>query len=379
MVLLDKYKKIQKDLNIIGNSEKMREVIEQVMSVAPTNISVLITGESGVGKELIAKAIHELSPRRDNQMISFNCGAIPEGLLESELFGHEKGAFTGAISTKKGYFELADGGTIFLDEIGETPLQTQVKLLRVLESGEFMRVGSGELRRVDVRIIAATNRELSEMVRSKYFRKDLYYRLKAVTIYIPPLRARREDIPLLLDYFVKQTVENNKIQFEGFSEEALAIIKSYNWMGNIRELKNFVDSIVILSAGKKVTSELVREHLMNYEEITDGNSLLPVHIRTDVDQAERELIYKALLSLGVEVRDMKQILLDMNRNINHQVMPGEVEDVSYGEEIQPMEEMEKQMIKKALIKYHGNKRKAAQALQISERTLYRKLKDYDLQ
>ena len=379
MVLLDKYKKIQKDLNIIGNSEKMREVIEQVMSVAPTNISVLITGESGVGKELIAKAIHELSPRRDNQMISFNCGAIPEGLLESELFGHEKGAFTGAISTKKGYFELADGGTIFLDEIGETPLQTQVKLLRVLESGEFMRVGSGELRRVDVRIIAATNRELSEMVRSKYFRKDLYYRLKAVTIYIPPLRARREDIPLLLDYFVKQTVENNKIQFEGFSEEALAIIKSYNWMGNIRELKNFVDSIVILSAGKKVTSELVREHLMNYEEITDGNSLLPVHIRTDVDQAERELIYKALLSLGVEVRDMKQILLDMNRNINHQVMSGEVEDVSYGEEIQPMEEMEKQMIKKALIKYHGNKRKAAQALQISERTLYRKLKDYDLQ
>ena len=379
MVLLDKYKKIQKDLNIIGNSEKMREVIEQVMSVAPTNISVLITGESGVGKELIAKAIHELSPRRDNQMISFNCGAIPEGLLESELFGHEKGAFTGAISTKKGYFELADGGTIFLDEIGETPLQTQVKLLRVLESGEFMRVGSGELRRVDVRIIAATNRELSEMVRSKYFRKDLYYRLKAVTIYIPPLRARREDIPLLLDYFVKQTVENNKIQFEGFSEEALAIIKSYNWMGNIRELKNFVDSIVILSAGKKVTSELIREHLMNYEEITDGNSLLPVHIRTDVDQAERELIYKALLSLGVEVRDMKQILLDMNRNINHQVMPGEVEDVSYGEEIQPMEEMEKQMIKKALIKYHGNKRKAAQALQISERTLYRKLKDYDLQ
>jgi transcriptional regulator with PAS, ATPase and Fis domain len=379
MVLLDKYKKIQKDLNIIGNSEKMREVIEQVMSVAPTNISVLITGESGVGKELIAKAIHKLSPRRDKQMISFNCGAIPEGLLESELFGHEKGAFTGAISTKKGYFELADGGTIFLDEIGETPLQTQVKLLRVLESGEFMRVGSGELRRVDVRIIAATNRELSEMVRSKYFRKDLYYRLKAVTIYIAPLRERREDIPLLLDYFVKQAVENNKIQFEGFSEEALAIIKNYNWMGNIRELKNFVDSVVILSAGKKVTSELVREHLMDYEEVTDGSSLLPVHIRTDVDQAERELIYKALLSLGVEVRDMKQILLNMNQNVNHQVMQGEVEDVNYGEEIQPIEEMEKQMIKKALIKYHGNKRKAAQALQISERTLYRKLKDYDLQ
>jgi transcriptional regulator with PAS, ATPase and Fis domain len=379
MVLLDKYKKVQEDLNIIGNSEKMREVIEQVMSVAPTNISVLVTGESGVGKEVIAKAIHQLSPRRDKQMISFNCGAIPEGLLESELFGHEKGAFTGAISTKKGYFELADGGTIFLDEIGETPIQTQVKLLRVLESGEFMRVGSGELRRVDVRVIAATNRELGEMVRSKYFRKDLYYRLKAVTIYVPPLRERREDIPLLLDHFVQQAMENNKIQFEGFSEEALAIIKSYNWMGNIRELKNFVDSIVILSAGKKVTAELVREHLMGYEEISDGSSLLPVHVKTDVDQAERELIYKALLSLGVEIRDMKQILLNMNQNINHQVMQGEVEDVTYGEEIQPMDEVEKQMIKKALIKYHGNKRKAAQALQISERTLYRKLKDYDLQ
>jgi len=379
MVLLDKYRKVQEDLNIIGNSEKMREVIEQVMSVAPTNISVLVTGESGVGKEVIAKAIHQLSPRKDRQMISFNCGAIPEGLLESELFGHEKGAFTGAISTKKGYFELADGGTIFLDEIGETPIQTQVKLLRVLESGEFMRVGSGELRRVDVRVIAATNRELGEMVRSKYFRKDLYYRLKAVTIYVPPLRERREDIPLLLDHFVQQAMENNKIQFEGFSEEALAIIKSYNWMGNIRELKNFVDSIVILSAGKKVTAELVREHLMGYEEISDGNSLLPVHVKTDVDQAERELIYKALLSLGVEIRDMKQILLNMNQNINHQVMQGEVEDVTYGEEIQPMDEVEKQMIKKALIKYHGNKRKAAQALQISERTLYRKLKDYDLQ
>ena len=379
MVLLDKYKKVQEDLNIVGNSEKMREVIEQVMSVAPTNISVLVTGESGVGKEVIAKAIHQLSPRRDKQMISFNCGAIPEGLLESELFGHEKGAFTGAISTKKGYFELADGGTIFLDEIGETPIQTQVKLLRVLESGEFMRVGSGELRRVDVRVIAATNRELGEMVRSKYFRKDLYYRLKAVTIYVPPLRERREDIPLLLDHFVQQAMENNKIQFEGFSEEALAIIKSYNWMGNIRELKNFVDSIVILSAGKKVTAELVREHLMGYEEISDGNSLLPVHVKTDVDQAERELIYKALLSLGVEIRDLKQILLNMNQNINHQVMQGEVEDVTYGEEIQPMDEVEKQMIKKALIKYHGNKRKAAQALQISERTLYRKLKDYDLQ
>ena len=218
MALLNKYKKIQEDLNIIGDSEKMREVIEQVMSVAPTNISVLVTGESGVGKEIVAKAIHTLSPRKEKQIISVNCGAIPEGLLESELFGHEKGAFTGAISMKKGYFELADGGTIFLDEIGETPLQTQVKLLRVLESGEFMRVGSGDLRKVDVRIITATNRDLAEMVRMNYFRKDLYYRLKAVTIHVPPLRERREDIKLLLNHFIDETTKNNNVDFLSFHQ-----------------------------------------------------------------------------------------------------------------------------------------------------------------
>jgi transcriptional regulator with PAS, ATPase and Fis domain len=379
MPLLNKYKKIQEDLNIIGNSEKMREVIEQIISVAPTNISVLVTGESGVGKEIVAKAIHNLSPRKEKQIISVNCGAIPEGLLESELFGHEKGAFTGAISMKKGYFELADGGTIFLDEIGETPLQTQVKLLRVLESGEFMRVGSGDLRKVDVRIITATNRDLAEMVRMNYFRKDLYYRLKVVTIHVPPLRERREDIKLLLNYFVNETTNNNNIGFPGFTEKALDIIHNYNWSGNVRELKNFVESIIILSAGKKVDADLVREHLVHYEEIPDNSNNLPIPLHTSVDQAERELIYKALLSLGVEIRDMKEILLNMNRNLNHQVMNAEVEDVIYREDVQPVNEMEKQLIKRALLKFHGNKRRAAEALHISERTLYRKVKEYVLQ
>ena len=276
MALLNKYKKIQEDLNIIGDSEKMREVIEQVMSVAPTNISVLVTGESGVGKEIVAKAIHTLSPRKEKQIISVNCGAIPEGLLESELFGHEKGAFTGAISMKKGYFELADGGTIFLDEIGETPLQTQVKLLRVLESGEFMRVGSGDLRKVDVRIITATNRDLAEMVRMNYFRKDLYYRLKAVTIHVPPLRERREDIKLLLNHFIDETTKNNNVDFSGFTDKALDIINNYNWSGNVRELKNFVESIIILSAGKEVDSDLIRDHLVHYEEIPDNSKNLPL-------------------------------------------------------------------------------------------------------
>lgn len=379
MVVLNKYKKIQDQLNIIGKSEKIRESIELVMSVAPTNISVLITGESGSGKEIIAKAIHHLSSRNNKQMISVNCGAIPEGLLESELFGHEKGAFTGAIATKKGYFELADGGTIFLDEIGETPLQTQVKLLRVLESGEFMRVGSGELRKVDVRIIAATNRDLSKMVKSKQFRKDLYYRLKAITILVPPLRQRREDIPLLVSHFIEETISTNHIEFEGFSDEALRIIENYNWPGNVRELKNFIESVVVLSKGKLITPEMVKEHLSEYEEVPEMSSSLPIPVHTTVEQAERELIYKALLSLGVEIRDMKEILLNMNRNINHQVMNEDVEDVLYQEEVQPIEEMEKQMIKKALQKYQGNKRKAAQALEISERTLYRKLKEYDIE
>ncbi len=379
MSVLNKYKKIQEQLNIVGNSEKIREVIELVMSVAPTNISVLLTGESGVGKEVVAKAVHQLSPRKNKPMISVNCGAIPEGLLESELFGHEKGAFTGAIATKKGYFELADGGTIFLDEIGETPLQTQVKLLRVLESGEFMRVGSGDLRKVDVRVIAATNRDLGKMVQNRQFRKDLYYRLKAITIHIPPLRERREDIPLLVDYFVKEALRDNPVPFQGFTPEAMQLIINYSWSGNVRELKNFVESMIVLSGGKVVDTDLVREHLKDYQEIPETASTLPVPVHTTVEQAERELIYKALLSLGVEIRDMKEVLMNINRHINHQVISGEVEDVSYEDEITPIEEMEKQMIKKALAKYNGNKRKASRALKISERTLYRKLKEYHLE
>lgn len=380
MVLLNKYKKIQEELGIIGKSEKIREVVELIMSVAPTRISVLITGESGVGKEVVAQAIHKLSPRRDKPMISVNCGAIPEGLLESELFGHEKGAFTGAIATKKGYFELANGGTIFLDEIGETPLQTQVKLLRVLETGEFMRVGSGELHKVDVRVLAATNRDLEEMVQKNLFRKDLYYRLKAVTIEVPPLRERREDIPLLLEFFVKQSEEEHHIQFQGFTREALEVIMNYSWPGNVRELKNFVESIVVLSAGKVVDEQLVREHLKHYDEVDEPSAYLPMPLHKTAEQAERELIYKALLSLGVEMREMRQLLENINHRLTLDVTRREVEDINFGDDnVVPIEEMEKQLIQKALKKFHGNKRKAANALQISERTLYRKLKEYDIQ
>ncbi len=380
---MDKYRKIQDELGIVGQSETIRELLDMILSIAPTNISVLITGESGVGKEVFAKAIHRLSPRRQKPMISVNCGAIPEGLLESELFGHERGAFTGAIATKKGYFELADGGTIFLDEIGEMPLPVQVKLLRVLENGEFMRIGSAELRQVDVRIIAATNRNLDEMVQHGEFRKDLYYRLKAVSLHIPPLRERKEDIPLLLHHFVEEVSGRNQIEFAGFTEDALELIYHYSWPGNVRELKNFVETIVVLAKGQRVTRKMVEDHLQHYEEPVEVHTSLPIPIGKPVDQAERELIYKALVSLGVEMREMKQILLDLANKINGSVQMGIPSTMSgHGAreeiEIKPIDEMEREMIEKALEKFRGNRRKAARALNISERTLYRKIKEYGL-
>ncbi|NIP22943.1 MAG: sigma-54-dependent Fis family transcriptional regulator, partial [Phycisphaerae bacterium] len=303
MAILNTYKKIQEQLGIVGQSEQIRELVELVHSIAPTNISVLISGESGTGKEVFAKAIHKLSPRKDKNMITVNCGAIPEGILESELFGHEKGAFTGAVSTKKGYFELADGGTILLDEIGEMPIQPQVKLLRVLEAGEFMRVGSGELRTVDVRVIAASNRDLGKMVKQGHFRKDLYYRLKAVALHVPPLRERMEDIPLLLEHFVKDAVKREDIDFPGFTEEALEVIYNYSWPGNARELKNFVDTIIVLARGEKVTADMARDHLTHYEEPVEVSNYLPMPMGRSVEEAERELVYKALVSLGLEVKE----------------------------------------------------------------------------
>jgi len=383
-VAKDPIEKVQQQVGIVGRSQAIRDLVRQIISIAPTDLSVLITGESGTGKEVVAKAIHELSPRRNKPMISVNCGAIPEGILESELFGHEKGAFTGAVASKKGYFELADGGTIFLDEIGEMPLQTQVKLLRVLENGEFMRVGSGEVRRVDVRVIAATNRDLAIMVQQGQFRQDLYFRLKAASLFIPPLRERREDIPLLIEHFVQQVLHRNNIQFAGFTDEATQLMMTYDWPGNVRELRNVIETVIILAGGKKITVDLIRDHLMHYEEQVEVSENLPILAGTTVDRAERELIYKALVSLGVEMREMKQILLEIERKIENGKpmgipMPPPVavsrpEDV----EIKPLDVLEREMIEKALEKFRGNRRKAARALNISERTLYRKIKEYGL-
>lgn len=380
MAILNTYRKTQEKLGIIGDSEAIRELIELISSIAPTNITVLITGESGVGKEVFAKAIHELSNRSGANMISVNCGAIPEGLLESELFGHEKGAFTGAISSKKGYFELADKGTILLDEIGEMPLQTQVKLLRVLETGEFMRVGSGELQKVDVRVLAATNRDLGRMVDQKQFRKDLYYRLKAVGMQIPALRDRLEDVPLLMEHFLNDLKEKEKVDIAGFTEDALQVLSKYTWPGNVRELKNFVETTAVLARGAKIDADMVREHL-NYDEPVTVSKALPVPMNKSVEEAERELIYKALVSLGLEVKEMRRALLTLTERLNNAVSEDESHFSSIetnGEDIRPLEDMERDMIERALDKYRGNRRKVARALNISERTLYRKIKEYDL-
>lgn len=384
MAILNKYKKIQEELGIVGVSEQIRELVELIISIAPTNISVLITGESGTGKEVFAKAIHQLSPRSKNNLISVNCGAIPEGLLESELFGHEKGAFTGAVASKKGYFELADKGTILLDEIGETTLQTQVKLLRVLETGEFMRVGSGELHNVDVRVIAATNRDLTQMVRRNEFRKDLFYRLKAVGMFIPPIRERRSDIEPLIDLFTKQVLKREIIEFGGFTEETMDLLKTYPWPGNVREIRHFVESTLVLAKGKPVTVDMARDQLHHYEEPGDVTSALPIPVGRSLEEAERELIYKALVSLGMEMKETRAAILRMSEQIqanggdNNKVVYTPYESVNGNDDIKPLDELERDMIERALDIYRGNRRKVAQALNISERTLYRKIKEYGL-
>jgi len=373
-------REIQDDLGIIGQSQAIKQIREIIRQVAPTNISVLITGESGTGKELVARALHRLSPRRNMPMITVNCGAIPEGILESELFGHQRGAFTGAVETRKGYFELADGGTLFLDEIGDMPLATQVKILRVLEEKEFMRVGGTTPKRVDVRIIAASNKNLQMAVQKGEFREDLYYRLNAVNIHVPPLRERREDIPLLIKKFTTDFCRENKIEFEGFTEGALRRLENYPWPGNVRELKNLVESIIVLEKGRRIDEFDLSKYLDRYQDL-DRN--LPVRLQKSSEQAERELIYRALVEIRADIAQIKEFLSRV-AYLPQRVRALESQDVSDRREevtvveIPTMEEMEKELIRKTLEKFNGNRRKTAKALKISERTLYRKIKEYGL-
>ncbi len=381
---------IRKKFGIVGKSPALEQVMRTVEQVANTDISVLIIGESGTGKELVAQAIHELSHRAQAPFVVVNAGAIPEGLIESELFGHEKGAFTGAIGARKGYFELANGGTLFLDEIGEMPLETQVRLLRVLEGREFIRVGGSVPRKVDVRVIAATNKDLSAAVHKGEFRQDLYYRLNAVKIHIPPLRERREDIPLLVDYFAHQFCLNNHIDFGGFTEDALEMLKDYHWPGNVRELKNLVESVIVMEKGRSVNSTTLRKYLPAEHIHIDRN--LPVPLNRSSEELEREFIYRALIDMKAEIAQLREILLGKYIMPPRRLGPGvPVEPVNYDlvnpetrsseneeDELPTLEEMEKDLIYRALEKSGGNKRKAAQKLGISERTLYRKIKEFSL-
>ena len=383
--LKDKYYNIKQEIGLYGSSPEIEDIIRLVTTVAPSDLSVLIAGESGTGKELVARAIHHLSHRATQPLIAVNTGAIPEGILESELFGHEKGSFTGAISQKKGYFEAANHGTIFLDEIGEMSLNTQVKLLRVIEESEFIRVGGTETHKIDVRIIAATNKDLEIAVNNNEFRRDLYYRLKAINIIIPPLRKRKEDIQVLAQKFASDYAEAEGINFKGFSPEALEIMKEYDWPGNVRELRNFVETALILNKGEVVHSSYVSNNLAIYKDTSTSRNL-PIHLKIDPDQAERELIYRTLLALKIDINEIKQILLDISGNSHNIVSnhyPEKHEETvtrGNGHALQPstLAAMEREMIKQTLNKFAGSRRKTARALQISERTLYRKIKDYGL-
>jgi DNA-binding NtrC family response regulator len=383
---MSKREEIQEKYGIYGESQAIKEIIAVIEQVAPTDITVLITGESGVGKELVARAIHGESKRANGPFVIVNSGAIPEGILESELFGHEKGAFTGAIETRKGYFEMADGGTIFLDEIGDMPMTTQVKILRVIETGEFMRVGSSQLRKVDVRVITATNKNLEDEVKRGNFREDLYYRLRSVNIYIPPLRERREDIPILFEKFVAEFCQKNKVAFAGITDDAMQVLISYHWPGNVRELKNFVESILILENGKIIDANMVRKYLKYDLSGFDFTRNLPIRYGKTSEQADRELIYRALIDIKGDLIEIKNLLDNLATFISKQItsslaLPEAKVDLKTGTVIENFSliDMEKRMIQAALERFNWNKRLAARALKISERTLYRKIKEYGLE
>ncbi len=363
-------KEFQRQFGIVGESLEMQELVQVLQHVAPTDITVLITGESGVGKEVIAHAIHGASKRAKRTMVTVNCGAIPEGIIESELFGHEKGSFTGASSERKGYFELADGGTIFLDEIGELPLGTQVKFLRILENGEFLRVGSSVARKVDVRVIAATNKDLEQEVRNGHFRQDLFYRLRSVNVRIPALRERKEDIPLLFEKFVEEFSAKNGIKFGGMTPAAVELMQQYYWNGNVRELRNVVESMLVLERGRKLDADDIRKYLR----LPSEERNLPMVVSKPNDFDERQLLYRALIELKNDMLEVKNLVKGV---LGGSGTPGGNQSNAVQENLS-LGEMERRMIETALKKFHNNRRLAADELQISERTLYRKIKEYGL-
>lgn len=363
-----------KACGLLGRSEEIKQITETVLQIAPTNVTVLIQGESGTGKELIAKAIHQNSPRKERPFVTLNCGALAEGVLESELFGHEKGAFTGALARRLGLFELANGGTIFLDEVGELSPSTQVKLLRVVEERELMRVGGNETIQVDVRVVAATNRDLREEMERGEFRKDLYYRLCVVKIDVPPLRKRRRDIPLLIYEFIERFTRENHRGFVGLTERAMKKLVDYYWPGNVRELKNLVEQMVVLSAEKKIDTPDIESYIQGR---SPERGEFPIRVGKSLDSAERELIYRAILSLKEDISELKEMFREgsLVRSAIAVPLAGEEEKLP---EAGKLSEVEKELIQKILSQVGGNRRKAAEILGIGERTLYRKLQRYGL-
>lgn len=425
---MENVQSIKQRFEIIGNDPKLNRALEKAIQVAPTDISVLVTGESGVGKESIPKIIHALSHRKHGKYIAVNCGAIPEGTIDSELFGHEKGAFTGAVNSREGYFEVANGGTIFLDEVGELPLTTQVRLLRVLENGEFIKVGSSKVQKTDVRIVAATNVKMFEAVEKGKFREDLYYRLSTVEINLPPLRERGEDIHLLFRKFSSDFAHKYKMPPIKLTDEAAQYLMHYKWSGNIRQLRNIAEQISVIETNREISLKTIQGYL------PDRNAQLPSLIETKKSESdfsnEREILYKVLFDMKSDLTDLKKLTLELMNNSNstqvqetnksliqriygqgedahpapatgrslslnehtpsaanrpQEMLEEEEEDDNYliaetidDEETLRLEEKEIQLIKKALERNSGKRKAAAEELGISERTLYRKIKQYDL-
>ncbi|MFA5727840.1 MAG: sigma-54 dependent transcriptional regulator [Candidatus Neomarinimicrobiota bacterium] len=397
--------KLQQSFGILGESDRIKEIVETIDQVARTDITILICGESGTGKEVIANAIYRHSLRKHQPFVKVNCGAIPAGILESELFGHIKGSFTGAVDDRKGYFETANHGTLFLDEIGEMPPETQVKLLRVLELGEFLPVGGSEVRRVDVRVLAATNKDLAVEIERENFRKDLYYRIKTITLNLPPLRKHPEDIPLMVEKFALEFANRNDIVFKGFSPTAIHLLREYSWPGNTRELKNFVESMIVLQKGEVITSSMIEKRLLG-ERRSISSPHLPMRITKSVDQAERELILQQIMMLRQELREIHDVMASnplplkyetrREMEIQNRLPHSQIEEKEYEEQESPeiisndlinpemlgkvtLAEVEKELIQRTLKKFNNRKRQAANALRISERTLYRKINEYGLE
>ena len=380
---------------IIGNSPKLERAIDVSLQVAPTDISILVVGESGTGKESIPKIIHQNSKRKHNPYIAVNCGAIPEGTIDSELFGHEKGSFTGAHESRKGYFEAADGGTIFLDEVGELPIASQARLLRVLENGEIIKVGSSKAQKIDVRIIAATNINLLQAIANGKFREDLYYRLNTISINLPALRDRGDDINLLFRKFAADFADQYNTPPIRLTDDALHVLQNYNWPGNIRQLRNFVAQLSVIETERIVSSEKLQAQLPNIA--TSG--IVKYEDKNKADLSEREILYKVLFDMKRDLTELKKITFDLiqkegSTEIMQSVNPTIFNDTEDDgiminqakesrtiniEESLSLFEQEKKLIEKSLVKHKGKRKNAAAELGISERTLYRKLKELGLE